>query len=243
MISLIKHLDTIYHNLFDKSSDPYAVSRDILKLPVKIVFDVGANIGQTTARMLSIFPHATIYGFEPFPDSFEKYKEKFWQNQKVIPINQALSNKVGIETFFINKHHYTNSLLPALPRQDRLFHGNDDQLTNLNKIKIATISIDSFMKKNKINHIDLLKMDVQGGESLVLEGASSTLKKHKISSIYLEVSFTPLYKNQVMFYSIYEFLHRNNFRLVKLFDLYSDQKVLIQGDALFVHQSKISNND
>jgi FkbM family methyltransferase len=243
MKQLLKGLDNVYHNLFDKPQDPYLLSKYLSRNTIRTVFDVGANVGQTTARMLPIFPESTIYGFEPFPDSFHKYKERFNQNKKVVPINKALSNKVGNETLHVNKHHYTNSLLPTIPTNKRQFHGNDDQLTNVNKIKISTTTLDTFASENKINQIDLLKLDVQGSELLILEGATALLKKQKISLIYLEVSFTPVYKNQVLFFTLYEFLGLQGFRLANFFDLYSDQEMLIQGDALFVHRNRIFKDD
>ena len=60
-------------------------------------------------------------------------------------------------------------------------------------------SLDSFCKNEQIERIDLLKMDVQGGELGILKGANQLLAQQKIDVIYSEVFFVPMYQNQPLF--------------------------------------------
>src|SRR5262249_51705216 len=61
----------------------------------KVVFDVGANIGQNTAEYLKAFPEAAIYAFEPVAATFGKLKERFKQKPRVQTEQLALSNRAG----------------------------------------------------------------------------------------------------------------------------------------------------
>ena len=53
--------------------------------------------------------------------------------------------------------------------------------------KVHTITLDSFVKKNKIQSIDILKIDIEGSEYELLKGAKNTLNKNKIKIILVEI--------------------------------------------------------
>ena len=53
--------------------------------------------------------------------------------------------------------------------------------------KVHTITLDSFVKKNKIKSIDVLKIDIEGSEYELLKGAKNTLNKNKIKIILVEI--------------------------------------------------------
>src|SRR5499433_3557969 len=85
----------------------YAQSRHILcgvgELPIRTIFDIGANIGKKARAYRKLFPEATIYCFEPTPGPFERLSQ--WaatQNGKVVTINLALSNTPGNATVYWN---------------------------------------------------------------------------------------------------------------------------------------------
>lgn len=74
--------------------------------------------------------------------------------------------------------------------------------------KIKLQSIDNFCKKNKISKIDLLKIDTEGHELKVLEGASSMLKKGSISYIQFEFGGTMI-DSRTFFIDIFSYLSPN----------------------------------
>ncbi len=55
---------------------------------------------------------------------------------------------------------------------------------------VKTKSIDVFCRENHINHIDLLKLDTEGNEFNVLNGAKTILSENKINAIYTEITET-----------------------------------------------------
>ena len=83
------------------------------------------------------------------------------------------------------------------------------------KINVDVITLDDFCQKNKISNIDLLKIDTQGYEEFVLEGAQNLLKENKIKIIKLEMIFSDLYSKKHSFFDIEKNLH-NNYKLISI---------------------------
>lgn len=197
------------------------------------IFDVGANVGQTTKKYRKLFPKATIYGFEPYHHIFHEYAKDFSADKRIKPFNIALSNNNGKSLFYINDNHYTNSLMPINKNNGK------DTLSNItiDKIDVTTETIDSFCFRNGIDQIDILKIDVQGGELLVLEGAKDKLKNGEVTLIYTEVEFSPLYVNQPLFNDIEKYLLEFGFKLNKIY--YEKNNVsgkFISGNAIFTKE-------
>ena len=80
---------------------------------------------------------------------------------------------------------------------------------------VNVVTIDNFWKKNNIKNIDLLKIDTEGHEAEVLEGANKMLQK-KIKYILIEFHFSKIYKNYNIS-KIEQILKKNNFKIIKKF--------------------------
>ena len=106
------------------------------------------------------------------------------------------------------------------------------------KFSVPTITIDSFVKKNKIKNIDVLKIDVDGTEQDVLIGAKKTLKENKIKIILLEIGTTKKNYNKKE-KKIINFLTKMNYTFKKKYimatpSLFSNIKA---GDYLFLNKN------
>ena len=214
-------------------SDDFVDQKTILsKLHnVEIIFDVGANVGQTTQKYRKLFPEASVYGFEPFPEVFAKYLRAFAGDRQVHPENIALSNKNGDAKFFLNSLHYTNSLLPNNTRYTAAMGSYEPVATT----RVKTETLDSYCIAHTIERIDILKMDVQGGELLVLEGAREYLRSGRITLIYAEVEFVPIYENQPLLDDLERFLKQYGYALHKIYNISSwDSHGVVAADAIFV---------
>jgi len=144
--------------------------------PKDIVFDVGACIGEWSDAVLQVCPDVNIHQFEPVPQAFGQLK-----NELLFRNNFALSNKIGQTEFF----HY-----PSEIRLSTEFRRSTEveALFNLtpNKIIVNTMTIDMYCAKCKITRINFLKIDVEGNELAVLEGAIEMLKANAIDYIQFE---------------------------------------------------------
>lgn len=188
-----------------------------------IIFDVGAHKGESVAYLKRIFPKASIYSFEPDPDSFAVLSAKSIEG--VSYFNLALSDADGQASFYRNQISHTNSLLKvnfkskdsigfakATAENDAKFFQNFNE-----EVQASTIMLDSFSKQHSIESIDLLKVDVQGAECRVLTGGVATLRNTK--AIILEISFYDYYERQTSFMDVEQILSPLGFRLFSISEI------------------------
>lgn len=200
---------------------------ELLRLVVKtdkpVIFDVGAHHGESVVYFKALFPKATIYSFEPDPDSFDVLSTS--PTEGVSYFNLALSDVDGTASFYRNKISHTNSLLKvnlnskdsigiadATARNDtQYFEGFNEE------VKVASTRLDSFTKQYLIGQIDLLKIDVQGAECRVLAGGKAILRNTSV--IVLEISFFDYYEHQTTFMDVEQILLPLGFRLFSISEI------------------------
>lgn len=148
------------------------------------IFDIGANIGQSISRFRKKFHKSKIFSFEPNPEIFKILIEIQKKDSNLKVFNFAFSNKNSPTKLYHYKESGQNSLYPIKNKNKKKFF-------NVNTKKIST-----FLKKNKIKKIDLLKIDTQGSELDIIKGCGNYLKK--ILVIEIELIFNDIYnKNSI----------------------------------------------
>lgn len=212
--------------------DPFGKQRELLGKGVSTIFDVGANFGDTVLEYRKQFPQAMIYAFEPFPATFEAMKEKLREQPNIRFIPKAVSDHEGVSAFYVNSNVDTNSLLPS--QETGL--NSDQQVKLKEKIEVELVSIDEFCRKNGIDHIDILKLDIQGGELGALMGAEGMLKRGTIRLIYSETYFTPQYINQPLFYEIGAYLARFGYHLQDFYQPIYGNNRIAWCDVIFIRK-------
>ena len=136
-----------------------------------------------------------------------------------------MSNKNGKANYNYNKFfEAAGSSLSSLVKNDSTWNFTRKLVLLSRKefvtYTVHTITLDSFVKKNKIKSIDILKIDIEGSEYELLKGAKNTLNKNKIKIILVEI----LAKKN--FYikkekKILNLLKKRNFTLIKKVDIWS----------------------
>jgi FkbM family methyltransferase len=198
-----------------------------------VIFDVGAHHGQTALTYSKLFKYAKIYSFEPYPTSFDILKEKTKHVSLIKPFNFALGNKNGHIEFHVNNSTATNSILGTSTQGHEVWGTGKLETQQITKVQVCTL--DEFFKQESLAKIDILKLDTQGSEHLVLEGARSTLEKGMIKLVYTEIITMPTYENQKTLDEVLYIFKTINFRLHHFynFSLTPDGQ-LRQLDAIFV---------
>lgn len=157
--------------------------------PGMVVFDVGANLGDFTL-LFSRFAgdSGKIYSFEPAPFTYEKLLTIVRnRNLKNVTLNQlAISNIEGSISFNIyDEDHSTWNTSANRPLEKYGININPPE-----KINVSATTIDKYCEITKIDSIDLLKIDVEGAELNVLEGARNMFKSKKIKCCVFEFGQT-----------------------------------------------------
>ena len=173
--------------------------------------------------------------------SFEILRQNVERLSNVKVYNVALSNYIGAVDFHVNKSSATNSMLAT--SKDSVKNWGENLLDTVETVKINAITIDEFVEKNNIEIIDILKIDTQGTEYEVIQGASKTIEHNKIKLVYLEIIVISTYKKQRYPDEILFLLRSKGFHLFNQYNYtYSDEGELQQFDAIFTHKSFRNNN-
>jgi len=215
--------------------DPFMRQREIVTAAEPVIFDVGANVGDVTLRYRELFPTAKLYCFEPFPESFAILRQRFEGNPDVHLFEEAVGEVAGVKTFYINHNRDTNSLLK--PKKSGL--SSDREVANRGVIEVPCTTLDAFVTRHSIGHIDVLKMDIQGGERAALAGAKETLAARKIKCVYCEVYFVEQYEAQPLFHDTATWLYGFGFTLQDIYAPVYGHGNLAWADAMFVLKEAI----
>lgn len=210
-------------------SYPYDIKRFYKNYQFDIIFDVGANIGQTSLFLNKHFPQAEIFAFEPVYKTFNELCKNTKKINTIKPLNYALGSQEEELLISIRENSELNTLVRDSSKNPALEK-------TVETVKVTTI--DTFCHQQNIEKIDLLKMDVQGFELEVLKGADFYLKNNLISFIYAEVSFEQSNKECQFFRDLYDYLRENNFRFSGFYEVFrwgNDKRYFGFCNALFVN--------
>jgi FkbM family methyltransferase len=187
-----------------------------------VIFDVGANKGQSIFRFKNIFKDSKIHAFEPIPKLYKHIKDNNKFND-VFLVNKALGkNEIVSELYLNNLGNYgamssfkklrKNS---AYVEQYKIFNKNWNEI-NDNSVSVKTTTLDKYVKSKKIKSIDYLKIDVQGWESEVLKGAYDSLKKGIIKNIELEFIIADAYNGTASISDFDTILSKNKYKIIAI---------------------------
>lgn len=197
---------------------------------IDLIIDVGANKGEYTSELINLGYKGRIESFEPVSEVYNELnaiskKHKIWNTHKI-----ALGDFDGQTEINIAGNINSSSLLEMLPRHER--SAPSSKYTKKENIHVR--KLDSIFNSLEINnHNIFIKIDVQGYEKAVLNGAEKTIDR--IMGIQIEMSLEPLYQGSMLYREMIEFLESKGFELYSIENGFSDPKTgkLLQCDGIF----------
>lgn len=196
---------------------------------IDLVLDVGANDGEFGRGLKDNGYLNKIVSFEPLADVFERLK--IYANEYPLwdVFNFALGNTDGETSINVAGNSFSSSLLDMGERH--LQSAPHSQYVGTQKIKIKKLDsiFSDYCKYTSI----YLKLDVQGFERHVLEGAKKSLAH--IKAIQTEMSLVELYKGEMAFFDYFEYLKGLGFTLMSVEPGFHDEKTgqLLQLDGIW----------
>ena len=166
----------------------------LYKLDVKYFYDVGANIGDYSKEILKI-PNSNVTAIEPLNECYiELLKIKKNYPDRFTVINIALSNTKKRDFIYFADE---KSELASIEKKINQINFFKNYNTKKKIIQIDTL--DNIFKKNKNRRLDFLKIDTEGNEKKVLEGASTLIKNKIVKIIQLEFNLHHLTTKDTIF--------------------------------------------
>ena len=211
-----------------KCSDKFGISKSILKkyLPVNsVIVDCGAHDGTDSIELARIFPLGKIHSFEPIPDIYNSLltNSKKYKNIQTYPI--ALGSNNEKSEMFVSSGNSDASSSLLEPSGHKTSHPD---VFFKKKIIVNVYTLSEWARKNNINKIDFLWLDMQGYELQMLKASENILEN--VKCIFTEVSMTETYLNAVHYLEYRKWLETKGFRvLLEAIPQYADM-----GNVLFV---------
>lgn len=183
----------------------YDVQRFIGSRDVGVVFDVGANVGQTAALLTGFCRRSPIYCFEPVSSAFAQLQARF--GARVRCVRAALGREPGVQPIKLFADSEINTF--ASPRTTAPCLGVED---------VPVTTIDAFCTEQGVPQVGILKLDVQGWEMEALAGAREMLSRRAIQVVYAEVGFRERDTDMQPFAELNAFLQHSGFEFCGLYE-------------------------
>lgn len=151
-----------------------------------VVVDIGANIGYYTLIAAKLVGKSGfVYAFEPGPTSYEWLRKNIEINRytNVVPVQKAVSNKRGKAKLWLDK---TDIAISSFSKDNVLLFSSHKAVEEDSFVEVGMITLDEFFENMvRNNKIDIIKIDTQGTEGLVIDGAEKMLRRNNLK-IFME---------------------------------------------------------
>ena len=185
------------------------IAKKYIKKEKCVLFDVGANSGEYSKLLHEAFPDANIYAFEPFPMNYQSLKS----NVAGYGIN-ILRAGLGKKSAKLKMYNFANDETGELATIYKSALSDLFNAKNVVQVEVTIKTLEEFCECQKIEFIDFLKIDVEGHEVAVLQGAKTMIQNNKIDFIQFEFNEFNII-SRVFLKDFYEILTGYNFYRIK----------------------------
>lgn len=173
-----------------------------------VIFDVGANTGEWSLSIRKHCPEAArLFLFEPQPACQQIIENSRIPNSTLIPHAVSSSSGKTIE-LFVGKE--ASGLASLHQRRDSYFDA-----IGFSVIEVTTVTIDDVVEEHGLDRIDLLKMDVEGHELSVLEGAIQNLERGRVRALTFEFGSGNI-NSRTFFHDFWDLLTPLGFKIFRI---------------------------
>lgn len=202
--------------------------------PIRTIFDVGANIGQSAFEMHEEFPEATIHSFEPVRATFEMMKENIGDIASINLHNMALGKRAGSVEITNTPGALHNSVAEA-------------GKTNVSVEMVEISTGDLFCKQNQIANIDYLKIDTEGLDMDVLLGFIGMFSAQAIGLVEVESSMNVRNRRHVPIEKMKSLLESLGYSVFHIYEMASEavftgRPYMRRANFVFISEAMVEAN-
>jgi FkbM family methyltransferase len=193
-----------------------------------VVVDIGAHIGLFAVRAAQLTGEiGKVYAFEPTPKTNALLQKTIQINgmEEIIEArHEAIAEKDGLTYFNISDTEGDNSNSLVEYRLDK----------HLNKVEVKIVSLDNFVSSKSLKKLDFIKIDAEGYEYNVLEGAIETFNTLRPKGI-LALHPEGIKSNGNSLNDIYDTLERVNYEIIYEKRQFSREEFCKKNELFDVH--------
>jgi FkbM family methyltransferase len=189
----------------------------------RIVLDVGANVGKTTALYLEHFPNSRIWSFEPVPATCDVLRTRFAGEPRVQVRQEALGSDRHTALMRAVGTSVSNMIVE---REDPGAHHE----------RVAVNTGDAFLAGAGLSEVDFLKIDTEGHDLDVLKGFSGALQRGAIRLLRVEAGMNSTNRLHVPIQHFLQFLEPLGYHLYRVTSQvmeYDGRGILRRADLIF----------
>lgn len=217
--------------------DPYPTIAKLMRgIEVKHIVDAGASDGRVAKRFGRRFTEAKLHLFEPNPDYAPALATLHAEQPRYHHYPVVLSDTPGQKTFYVTADPGSSSLYET---NDAMRQAYPVEAAQKTQMTVPATTLDQWAAEQEIDGVQLIKMDIQGGEADMMRGAARLLDS-SVVVIYTEVFFQNFYKGGATFSDIDLVLREHGFGLYSLYKPRHDEhERVLFADAIFVHPGRL----
>jgi FkbM family methyltransferase len=237
----MKYLKNIVHKLFRASGYDFRryTSKNFVSLrrekildskSIDLVIDIGASEGKFPKNLRQTGYQGHFISFEPLPQSFALLKKNTSSDPLWDCENIALGHFDGTIDMNVSGRKTSSSILPMTEAHIRAMPSS----RYVDKVRVKVTRLDALVNKIKWAKNLYIKIDVQGFEKQVLQGAFETLNRTR--ALEIELSLEPMYRGGMLLQDALDYLDRKGFKLVSIEPAFSDPETgyMLQVDGIFI---------
>jgi FkbM family methyltransferase len=168
------------------------------------ILDIGANVGDWTARAITAFPQARIFSFEPNPPVYKELSDRMAGAKSVTALPMAIGTTTGTAILNIKSGPHSGvSSLTKFAHHDRT-------------VEVQTIRGDEWLASSGLDHVDFMKLDVEGYELAAMKSFTAAFAQGRVDVVQIEFA-NPNPHERIFLRDIYDFAEANNYLVGRLY--------------------------
>jgi FkbM family methyltransferase len=182
-------------------------AKTVIRHTAPIIFDVGANVGEWSSLIHRLYPQSRLFLFEPQPACHPQIAQKNLPGSVLIPYAVSSTANQVVQLF---TSEAACEIASVHQRRDSYF--NDRTFTT---IDVRTVCIDDVVRENDLPRVDFMKIDTEGHDLAVLQGAMECLEGRLIKALSFEFGSGNI-NSRTFFHDFWDLLTPLGYRLYRI---------------------------